>query len=150
MIADDWLKTKIPQEKAMMIARAQIARIIITCGFGLMGFGFVVIVILPIFGHSVRYLSNITDLERPLPIQAYYIYDATKSPQYELTFTSQGIALIFSAISYTGIDNFLSLSVFHISGQLDILRDRLLHLHNNANYKDVLKNCVIKHVRLLS
>ncbi|XP_011867936.1 PREDICTED: odorant receptor 45b-like [Vollenhovia emeryi] len=147
MVADDWMKAKTPQEEATMIARAHIARIIIIFGYCIMGVSWVVVNILPIFGHSVRYLSNITDLERPLPLQTYYIYDTSKSPQYELTFTIQSTALVFSAMCYTGIDNFLSLSVFHISGQLDILRNRLMHLHNVEHY-NVLKNCVMDHIRV--
>ncbi|XP_011867939.1 PREDICTED: putative odorant receptor 69a, isoform B isoform X2 [Vollenhovia emeryi] len=150
MIAYDWLKEKTRQEKTTMIARAQIARIIITFGYSLMGVSWFVIVVLPIFGHSVRYLSNITDLERPLPLQTYYIYDTTKSPQYELTFTIQSITLFLNTMCYTGVDNFLSLSVFHVCGQLDILRNRLMYnLHNVSNYNRVLKNCVIEHIRLL-
>ncbi|XP_011869091.1 PREDICTED: uncharacterized protein LOC105562680, partial [Vollenhovia emeryi] len=148
MIAHDWLKAKTRQKKTTMIARAQIARIIIICAYSFMGMTWVVVVVLPIFGYSVRYLSNITDLERPLPLQTYYIYDTTKSPQYELTFTIQSITIFLNTMCYTGVDNFLSLSVFHISGQLDILRNRLMHLHNVANYNDVLKNCVTEHIRL--
>ncbi|XP_011861193.1 PREDICTED: uncharacterized protein LOC105558217 [Vollenhovia emeryi] len=148
MIADDWLKAKTFQEETTMIARAQIARTIIKCGYSVMGVNWCVLVVFPIFGHSVRYLSNITDLERPLPLQTYYVYDTTKSPQYEVTYALQSIALIFNVMCYSGIDNFLSLSVFHISGQLDILRNRLMHLHNVANYNDVLKSCVTEHIRL--
>ncbi|XP_011861196.1 PREDICTED: odorant receptor Or2-like [Vollenhovia emeryi] len=148
IIADDWLKAKTSQEETTMIAKAQIARTIIKCGYCIMGVSWCVLVVFPIFGHSVRYLSNITDLGGPLPLQTYYIYDTSKSPQYEVTYTLQSIALIFNAMCYSGIDNFLSLSVFHISGQLDILRNRLMHLHNVANYNDVLKNCVEEHNRL--
>ena len=106
--------------------------------------------ILPMFGYSVRHLSNITaDLDRPLPIQTYYIYDTTRRPQYELTYAAQCIVLFFCTLCYTGIDNFLSLSIFHISGQLDILRNRLLHLHIVANFNNVLKSYIMEHIRLL-
>ncbi|XP_011859237.1 PREDICTED: odorant receptor 22c-like isoform X2 [Vollenhovia emeryi] len=149
MIAHDWLKAKTRQEETTMIARAQIARIIIICAYSLMGMTWVVVVVLPIFGYSVRYLSNITDLERQLPLRTYYIYDTNKSPQYELTFIIQSITLLINTMCYTGVDNFLSLSVFHVSGQLDILRNRLMYIHNVANYNNVLKNCVIEHIRLL-
>ncbi|XP_012060334.1 PREDICTED: uncharacterized protein LOC105623552 [Atta cephalotes] len=150
LIANDWTKTTTSQEKAMMIAKAQIARIIITFGYGMMAAAITVMAVLPIFGYSVRHLSNITaDLERPLPIQTYYIYDTTRSPQYEMTYAVQSIASLLCIMCYTGIDSFLSLSVFHISGQLDILRNRLLHLHAVANFNNVLKNCIMEHIRLL-
>lgn len=146
---DDWIKKKTPQEKAVMIRRAHIARVIITFGYSIMGLGWIVIVVFPIFGHSARFLTNNSDLERPLPLPTYYIYDTTKSPQYELTFTLQSIVMFLCIMCYTGIDNFLSLSIFHISGQLDILRNRLLCLHNVANFNDHLKGCVMEHIRLL-
>ncbi|XP_070170249.1 odorant receptor 33a-like isoform X2 [Polyergus mexicanus] len=148
MIAKDWMKTRKSQEKMMMIARAQTARIIITFGYGFMMSGWIVTVILPMLGYSVRYLTNITDPGRPLPVQTYYIYDVTKSPQYEITFTFQAIAMFLCIMPYTGIDNFLSLLIFHISGQLDIVNKRLMRLNNIANY-DILRNCVMDHTRLL-
>ncbi|EGI59038.1 hypothetical protein G5I_12829, partial [Acromyrmex echinatior] len=144
LIVNDWTKTTTFQEKAIMVAKAQIARIIITFGYGMMAAAITVMAVLPIFGYSVRHLSNITaDLERPLPIQTYYIYDTTRSPQYEMTYAVQSIASLLCIMCYTGIDSFLSLSVFHISGQLDILRNRLLHLHAVANFNNVLKNIYI-------
>jgi len=133
-----------------MVAKAQIARIIITFGYGMMGAAIIVMLVLPLFGYSVRNLSNITeDLEKPLSLQTYYIYNTRRSPQYELTYAAQCIVLFFCTICYTCIDNFLSLSVFHISGQLDILTNRLLHLHIVANLNNALKNCIMDHIRLL-
>ena len=150
MIANDWTKITTAQEKKIMIAKAQIARIIITFGYGIMGVGFIVMLVLPIFGYSVRNLSNVTeDLEKPFTMQTYYIYNTRRSPQYELTYAAQCIVLFFCSICYTCIDNFLSLSIFHISGQLDILRNRLLHLHIVANLNNALKNCIMDHIRLL-
>ncbi|EFN70646.1 hypothetical protein EAG_03835, partial [Camponotus floridanus] len=84
-----------------------------------------------------------------LPVQTYYIYDVTKSPQYEITFIFQAIAMFLCIMPYTGIDNFLSLLIFHISGQLDILSNRLMRLNDIANYNDILKSCVMDHTRLL-
>ncbi|XP_039307746.1 odorant receptor 22c [Solenopsis invicta] len=149
MIENDWLKTRTSQEEARMVARAQIARIIIISAYSLMAIAYIVLVILPICGYSVRYQPNNTDLGRPFPLMAHYVYDTNKSPQYELTYTVQSIAVFYNVLCYTGIDNFLSLSVFHISGQLDILKNRLMHLHTVKNYNDVLKSCVVEHLRLL-
>ncbi|XP_067205201.1 odorant receptor 33a-like isoform X2 [Linepithema humile] len=150
MIANDWVKLKTPDERTTMIARAQTARIIITLGYSIMGAALAVAIILPIFGYSMRYITNITDPGRLLPLQTYYIYDVTKSPQYELTFIFQSIAMFFCIMPYTGIDNFLSLLVFHICGQLDILKNRLVRIKNVTNYVNVLKSCAMDHARLLS
>ncbi|XP_067205190.1 odorant receptor 9a-like isoform X1 [Linepithema humile] len=149
MIAEDWIKTKKAEERSMMIKKAQNARIIITCAFCLMGFACIFIIVLPIFGFSMRLTPNITDPGRPMPIQTYYIYDVTKRPQYELTFIVQAVYIVLAIMSYTGIDNFLSLLVFHISGQLNILNRRLSYLDKYINTYDALKCCVAKHMRLL-
>ncbi|XP_011875664.1 PREDICTED: uncharacterized protein LOC105566352 [Vollenhovia emeryi] len=150
MIAEDWLRLKSPQDRKIMIRQAKIARIIITCGFLLMGLACTFSIILPRLGISVRLLSNITDLiGRPMIVQSYYIYDITKRPLYELTYTIQGVFIVFSVIGYSGIDNFLGLLVFHICGQLDILKNRLTRLDKYVKTQDTLKSCVIRHTRLI-
>ncbi|XP_011705625.1 PREDICTED: uncharacterized protein LOC105460831, partial [Wasmannia auropunctata] len=149
MIAKDWIKAKSDQEKNLMIQRAQTARIINIISYCIMGLQCFFIVGLPVFGTTMRLTPNITDPGRPMPFQTHYIYDITKRPQYELTFLSQAIYVIIGMMAYTGVDNFLSLLVFHICGQLDILENRLHHLDKYMNYHKVLKCCIIKHVRLL-
>ncbi|XP_011705591.1 PREDICTED: odorant receptor 67c-like [Wasmannia auropunctata] len=114
-----------------------------------MGFSCFFIAVLPAFGISMRLTPNITDPGRPMVLQTHYIYDVTKSPQYELTFINQAIFVTIAMIAYSGIDNFLSLLVFHICGQLDILENRLNHLDKYINYNEVLKCCIAKHIRLL-
>lgn len=149
MIANDWIKVKGSQEKMTMTARAQTARVIITFGYVFMISAWIVTVILPIFGHSIRHFTNFTDPGSPLPVQTYYIYDMTKSPHFEITYTLQAICMFLCIMPYTGIDNFLSLLIFHISGQLDILNDRLIRLSDTRNYNNNLKSCVMDHTRLL-
>ncbi|XP_020295878.1 odorant receptor Or2-like isoform X2 [Pseudomyrmex gracilis] len=149
MIAYDWMKTKTCHERMIMISRAQTARIIHICGYSILMMALFATGVLPIFGYSMRYITNITDPGRPLPMQTYYIFDTIKSPRYELTYIFQTIAMICCGMPYIGVDNFLSLLIFHISGQLDILENRLANLNNNTNYVVILKNCIMDHVRLL-
>ena len=125
MIAEDWIKTKEAEERSIMIRKAQNARMIITFAFCLMRITFFFIVVLSICGVSMRLTPNITDPGRLLLLQSYYIYDLTKRPQYELTLIGQSVYLILGFMSYAGIDNFLSLLVFHISSQFSILNSRL-------------------------
>lgn len=132
-----------------MVKKAQTARIIITCAFCIMGVACFFIIVLPVFGVSMRLTTNLTDFGRPLPLQSYYIYDVTSRPQYELTFISQAIYILLAMMAYTGVDNFLGLLIFHICGQLDILRNRLTSLNKYTNFQDNLKKCVTKHNRLL-
>lgn len=149
MIAEDWIKSKSVQDRNVMIRRAYTARIIITCAYCIMGLACFFIIILPSFGISMRLTPNITDPGKPMPLQTYYIYDITKRPQYEITFISQAVYILLAIMSYTGIDNFLGLLIFHICGQLDILKNRLTRLDKYINSQNILKSCVIKHIRLL-
>ncbi|XP_011063678.1 PREDICTED: uncharacterized protein LOC105151580 [Acromyrmex echinatior] len=150
MIMKDWKKIKNDQERNLMIRRAQTARIIITCSYCIIALQWTFISVLPIFGVTMRLTSNITDPGRMLmPLQSHYIYDITKSPQYELTFISQAVYLVIAMMTYSGVDNFLSLVVFHICGQLDILANRMQHLDKYKNYPQVLKCCIEKHIHLL-
>ncbi|XP_071576932.1 odorant receptor 9a-like [Temnothorax nylanderi] len=148
MIAEDWIKVKSAQDRSVMIKRARSARIIITFAFCIMGTGVFYLIVLPIFGISIRDTTNITDPGRLMPLQTYYIYDVTNSPQYELTYISQSIYIIVSMMSYSGIDNFLGLLVFHICGQLEILKNRLSSFDECVNSHEI-KNCIIRHMRLL-
>jgi len=149
MVVKDWIKLKNDQERTIMIQRAQSARIIIICTYCIMGLACFFVAVLPAFGISMRLTSNITDPGKPMPLQTHYIYDITKRPQYELTFISQAIYIAIAMMVYTGIDNFLSLLVFHICGQLDILKNRLTHLDKYINNHRVLKCCIARHIRLL-
>ncbi|XP_025264862.1 uncharacterized protein LOC105249265 isoform X5 [Camponotus floridanus] len=149
MIAEDWLKFKTARERRIMIRRARSARIIITCAYGIMIVACCFIIILPGVGLSMRLTPNITDPGRPMPLQTHYVYDVTRRPQYELTFISQAIYILLAILSYTGIDNFLGLLIFHICGQLDILKDRLTYLDKYINSGDMLRSCVAKHTSLL-
>ncbi|KAF3054341.1 Odorant receptor 096 [Nylanderia fulva] len=101
------------------------------------------------FGITTRYITNITDPGRPMPVQTHYVYDITKTPQYELTYIVLFFSCFFTFACYAGIDNFLALVVFHICGQLDILRYRFLSLDRFTNFHAVLKSCVMDHMRLL-
>jgi hypothetical protein len=149
MIVEDWVKLKNAQDRNVMIRRARYARIIITFGYCIMGAGCFFLIVLPSFGISMRDTNNITDPGKPMPLQTHYIYDVTKSPQYELTFITQSIYIVVAMMSYSGIDNFLGLMVFHICGQLDILKNRLTSLDECINSYEVLRSCITRHMRLL-
>lgn len=149
MMTEDWLRFKSAKERNAMVRNAEIARVIVMFAYCLMGLAYVFIIVLPVFGISIRYLTNITDPGRPMPIQTYYMYDVTKSPQYELTYIVHSISFFFAVTCYVGIDNFLGLVVFHICGQLNILRHRFLCTNKFVNFHTILKSCVMDHMRLL-
>lgn len=149
MITEDWLKLRNMQEGNVMIKWAQGARRIVICTYCIMGTGFCFVVFLPRFGISLTSSTNDTNPARLLPIQSYYMYDVTERLQYELTFATQTVSLLFFIAAYTGIDNFLGLLVLHICGQLDILKIRLTKSDKRNDFYVSLKNNVIDHERLL-
>jgi len=114
MIAEDWIKSKTNKELCIMIKRAQNARILTMIGYAFMLMGIILLVILPCFDISVRYITNITDPDKILPLQTYYFYDKDQSPLFELTFVAQTILILMSGASYSGVDNLLGLLVFHL------------------------------------
>lgn len=132
-----------------MIKQAKIAKTIIVFGCIMMSLAIVIIIIPPCFGHSIRYITNITDPGKPLLLQGYYLRDITKSPYFEIVFVAQAMIVITSAFSYTGIDNFLGLIVFHICAQMEILKTRLLNLHDFKDFDTGLSTNVQDHIRLI-
>lgn len=149
MIAKDWLRLKSDEERKIMIRCARIPRMIIICGFVIMFASFILLFILPCFGITMRYITNVTDPGKPLPLQTYYFYDTDMSPYYEFTFVAQGITLMVSAMGYTAIDSMFGLLIFHICGQLENLKNRLMGSEKNTNFDNVLADAVMDHVRLI-
>ncbi|XP_025075832.1 uncharacterized protein LOC105433964 [Pogonomyrmex barbatus] len=148
MIKNDWLKSKTANERDVMIKQARIARIFTILGFFIMLLSLILAVILPAFGISMRYLTNKTDPGKLLPIQTYYIYDRDKSPLYEITYIVQSIGLSTLAMVYTSTDSFLGLLVFHVCGQLENLKKRIICL-NKFHFESALSCSVQDHIRLI-
>ncbi|XP_029672536.1 odorant receptor 49b-like [Formica exsecta] len=149
MIADDWMKAKCEKEQRVMIKYAQNARIILIFGYVLMIVGYNFIILLPCFGTSLRYVTNITNLAKNLPLETYYFYNKDQTPYYELTFIAQALLLIIAIASYTGVDNLLGLLVFHLCGQMENLKERLINMKRYKNICVDLTFIVEDHIRLI-
>ncbi|CAL1687678.1 unnamed protein product [Lasius platythorax] len=149
MMAEDWMAPKVDAERDVMVKRARTARLIVICGYVLMTFSFTGVIVLPCFDLPFRRLTNLTDRDRPLPLQTYYFYDTDKSPQFELTFLIQAATIFFAAITYTSVDAFLGLAILHICGQLENFRRRLSSLASRKDFDCALRNSVIAHLRLI-
>nr|XP_012229928.1 PREDICTED: odorant receptor Or2-like [Linepithema humile] len=150
MITEDWLKLKSDKERKTMIRCARIPRMIIICGFVIMFASFILLFILPSFGITMRYITNVTDPGKPLPLQTYYFYDTDTSPYFELTFIAQGVTLMVSAMGYTAIDSLFGLLIFHVCGQLQNLKGRLMdRREKDSNFVRVLADAIRDHVRLI-
>ncbi|KYN05950.1 Putative odorant receptor 13a [Cyphomyrmex costatus] len=149
MIKNDWLKSKMAKERDIMIKRARTARIFTIFGFLIMLASFCLSVILPVFGISIRYITNETDPGKLMPLQSYYIYDQDKSPFYEITYIVQCLGMSMAVFMYTGVDSFLGLLVFHVCGQLENLKVRIIHLDQFQNFENALSHNVQDHIRLI-
>ncbi|XP_067206070.1 uncharacterized protein [Linepithema humile] len=149
MIAEDWMYLKINAERNVMIRQAQIARFVIISGYFMVIFGFSVVIILPSFGVHYRLLTNLTAGVRALPMQGYYFYDTDKSPQFEFTLAAQAITTFLACVTYTSVDAFLALIIFHICGQLENFRYQLLNLASSDNFANALRYNVETHLRLI-
>ncbi|KAG5314179.1 OR13A protein, partial [Acromyrmex insinuator] len=149
MMAEDWVTLKLDTERNVMMKRARTARLIVICGYVLMILAFTVIIIFPCFGVPFRRLTNLTDRDKPLPLQTYYFYDTDKSPQFELTLVIQAITIFLAAVTYTSVDAFLGLTILHICGQLENYRSRLVNLVSCKDFNNALRSNVIAHLRLI-
>lgn len=115
-------------------------------GYFVMFISFIALVIFPSFGISLRYLTNNTDSDRSMPLPTYYMYNINNSPFYEITFVLQGFSIIAIAIIYTGTDTFMGFLIFHVCGQLENLKARILDLEFNRS--ELFFN-VQEHIRLI-
>ncbi|KAH0954193.1 OrU4, partial [Eciton burchellii] len=150
MMAEDWMDlTVTAKEKNVMIGRARMARAIVISGYVLMVLAFIVVIVLPYFGLSLRHLTNLTDPGKPLPLQMYYFYDTDESPRFELMFTVQAVTIFLAAVTYTSVDAFLGLAILHFCGQLENFRRRIALLSSCQNFIRVLGSNVLNHLRLI-
>ncbi|XP_029168678.1 odorant receptor 49a-like [Nylanderia fulva] len=148
MVKEDWTRSKTEEEREIMIRRAQTARLIMKWGYFVMFISYILVVIFPSFGISLRYLTNITDPGRLMPLQTYYMYNTNESPLYEITFFLQGLSLMATANTYTNTDTFMGGLVFHVCGQLENLKARILNVEFHR-FEDSLSANVQEHARLM-
>lgn len=87
---------------------------------------------------------------RQMFLQAYFPYNVTNSPSYELNLFGQFAALLCATTTYTAVDTFIATLVLHTCGQLSNLRRELTNLcaHTKAEFQTKLGNIVRKHEHL--
>ncbi|XP_029168676.1 uncharacterized protein LOC114938774 [Nylanderia fulva] len=149
MVKEDWTRSKTEEEQRIMIRRAQTARLIMKWGYFVIFISYILVVIFPSFGIFLRYLTNITDPGRLMPLQTYYMYNTNESPLYEITFFLQGLSLMATATTYTNTDTFMGGLVFHVCGQLENLKARILNVEFHR-FEDSLSANIITQGRNLS
>lgn len=149
MIKEDWLQPKTTKERHIMMKHARSARFIMIFAYCILTSSVILLVLLPCFGVSIRYLTNMTNSARLMPMQSYYLYDSTKSPLYEISFVLQAACIIATAAVFSGTDNFWGLTVSHICGQLENLEARIVSLDMFQDLDGILSYSVVDHIRLI-
>lgn len=149
VMAEDWIALKLKTERDVMLQKARSARLLVIFGYVLLVLTFIMLIICPYFGIQIRHITNLTDRNKPLPLQTYYFYDTDKSPQFELTFLFQAITILPAAVIYMSVDGFMGLVIFHICGQLENFRHRLVNLVMCKNFHRALNSSIICHLRLI-
>lgn len=96
-----------------------------------------------------------SDPARPLLYTAYFPFDVTRSPIFELICVCQILSAYSATVSYTGSDSFISMLTLHVCGQFQNLRERLKNLTNDPNgvksseeFKNELKRIIKRHEHL--
>lgn len=148
-MAEDWMAYKLDRERDVMIKRAQTARLIMMIGYVFVITGSLTVIILPSIGIQVAQKTNLTGRHKLLPLATYYFYDTDKSPQYELIYFIHIITILIATTIYMSVDIFLVLAVFHICGQLENFKYRLINLVLCKNFNKVLNNVIAMHLRLM-
>ncbi|XP_012533427.1 uncharacterized protein LOC105835038 isoform X2 [Monomorium pharaonis] len=149
MMVEDWMVFKLNTERAIMIKRAQTARLIMIIGYIITVMVLLLWTISSSFGIQTVLAMNFTDRRKFLPLFAYHFYDVNKSPQFELTFFIQTISMLFAITIYMSVDALLVLMVLHICGQLENFRCQLVNLISCNNFNKTLNDIVMSHLRII-
>lgn len=148
----DWRMPKTPEERIIMLKSAKVVRkISIWCT--ILTQTMVTIYIVLRLSMIVRFSRS--DPARPLLYTAYFPFDATRSPIFELICVCQILSAYSATVSYTGSVSFISMLILHVCGQFQNLRERLKNLVNDPNglktseeFKNELKRIVKRHEHL--
>lgn len=106
-----------------------------------------------VFSNSVVMLCivfwyvNTRQTGRQMLLPAYFPYNMTSSPSYELTLFGQFASGFYAATSYAAVDTFIATLVLHICGQLSNLRRELINLcaYTKTEFQAKLENIVRRH-----
>ncbi|XP_072752162.1 odorant receptor 10-like [Anoplolepis gracilipes] len=149
MIREDWMTFMQDTERNVMMKRVRTSRLIVFCVYFVSIFTVIVMSIFPYYGLMFRSITNLTDRDKPLPLQTYYIYNTDKSLQFELTYLTQVIVLCLSLMVTGAVDTFFGFLILHICGQLENFRHRLVNLIADREFNKILKYYIVTHLRLI-
>ncbi|XP_076621658.1 LOW QUALITY PROTEIN: uncharacterized protein LOC143342062 [Colletes latitarsis] len=138
-MAEDWSEKMSVNDRKTMRNIARITRITIIRST-------LMCIILVILYSFLRFFTVKYSGTRLL-FRGYFPYDLDVSPSYELTICGQLIGAFYAAMSYTAVDTFVAMLVFHVCGQLSILSKDIRNLpsHGKTDMQVKLGRVVRKH-----
>ena len=148
------MNPKSEREREVMLRNAKIGRILCISCFCIIQTALTAYITISIIVNSQSAKTRSNDMQQ-IFCQAYYPYDAGKSPNFELTYLGQYIATLYASFSYSGIDTFLAMLILHLCAQLKNLCFALKHLvseverEEKVTFREELAIIVSKHERLL-
>lgn len=148
----DWHATKTPDERTAMLKNARVVRkISIWC---------TVLTQTMVTIYIVLRISMIVSFKgsnsaRPLLYTAYFPFDVSQTPIFEVICVCQILSAYSATVSYTGSDSFISMLVLHTCGQFQNLRRKLENIANepgeaktSEEFNRELKRIVMRHEHL--
>lgn len=105
--------------------------------------------------HLINYFQKKEDLSdskiRPLYYSSKFFFNTLSSPLFEFIWISQFITTILTGLVYINYDGFFIISVFHLCGQLRILKLEVQNLVAKSKYQTfskTIKLIVQRHIQL--
>ncbi|KAL6267442.1 hypothetical protein P5V15_000518 [Pogonomyrmex californicus] len=148
----DWHSSKTSGERTIMLKNAKLVRrISIWCTILTQ----VMVTIYVVLKVSTVAKFSRNDPARPMLYSAYFPFDITPRPIFELISTCQCLSAYTAAVSYTGSDSFISMLVLHTCGQFQNLHGRLKNLADepggiktSKEFKSELRRIIKRHEHL--
>ncbi|XP_032685234.1 odorant receptor 13a-like [Odontomachus brunneus] len=148
----DWHASKTSYERTTMLRNASVVRkISIWC---------TVLTQTMLTMYIILRISTIVKLQRNnstrlMIYTAYFPFDITRSPVFELICICQILSAYSGTVIYTGSDSFISMLVLHVCGQFQNLRGRLKNLVDDSggvktteDFRNELAQIVKRHEHL--
>lgn len=132
----DWHAPKTIDERAVMLENAKLVRKI-SIGCTILTQTMVTIYIVLRLSTIASYQRS--DPARPMLYTAYFPFDITQSPIFELICVCQILSAYSATVSYTGSVSFISMLVLHTCGQFQNLRGRLQNLPDDPSRAETIR-----------
>lgn len=148
----DWHASKTSYERTAMLRSASVIRKISIWCTVLTQTMLTIYIVLRISMIVKLQRSNSTRL---MMYTAYFPFDITRSPAFELICVCQILSAYSGTVTYTGSDSFISMLVLHVCSQFQNLRERLKNLADDSggvktveDFRNELAQIVKRHEHL--